>query len=161
MFRTLLTVLALFALWLLMSGIYKPLIVWLGLASSIIAVYVVRRMDKAADADRLAINLNPFRFIGYWAWLMIEIAKSNWAVSKLILSPTMPLNRHMFNVPHSQKTDLGQTIFANSITLTPGTISVDVDENNFLVHAVLYSDTDLDALADMNARVSSIESVGA
>jgi len=158
MLRALFTALTLFVLWLLMSGIYKPLIVWLGVASALVAVMVVRRMDVVADTGRLEIKLKPFATIGYWIWLMVEIVKSNWAVSKIILSPTMTLNRHHFNVPCTQKTDLGQTIFANSITLTPGTISVDVEDGSFLVHTVSYSDDSLSALADMDARVSKIES---
>jgi multicomponent Na+:H+ antiporter subunit E len=159
MLRNILTVLTLFALWLLMSGIYKPLIVWLGVASSLIAVIVVRRMAAAADADGLEINLKPVATIGYWMWLMVEIAKSNWAVSKLILSPKMPLNRHHFKVLSTQKTNLGQVVFANSITLTPGTISVDVEDGGFLVHTVSYSDETIPALAEMDARVTKIESV--
>ena len=161
MFRTLLTAITLFALWLLMSGIYKPLIVWLGIASSIIAVIVVRRMDNAADFDRLEIRLKPIATIRYWAWLMLEIAKANWAVTKIILSPNMKLNRHLFKVPYSQKTELGQTIFANSITLTPGTISVEVEEDEFLVHAVSYEKDTVEELAHMDAQVAAIESRGA
>jgi multicomponent Na+:H+ antiporter subunit E len=161
MLRTLLTALTLFALWLLMSGVYKPLVIWLGVASSIIAVYVVRRMDNAADADRLEVRLKPFGIILYWIWLMVEIAKANWAVTKVILSPTMSLNRNFFKTPYTQKTELGQTIFANSITLTPGTISVEVEEGHFWVHAVSYSEDDIEALADMDRRVSATESGGA
>lgn len=161
MFRALVTALVLFALWLMMSGVYKPLIVWLGVASSLIAAIVVRRMDRMADADSLQIHLKPLATIGYWLWLMVEIAKANWAVTKLILSPDMPLNRHLFKVPYTQKTDLGQTIFANSITLTPGTISVEVEEGVFLVHAVSYSYDDIAALADMDRRVTAVESGGA
>lgn len=161
MLRTILTTLTLFALWLLMSGIYNSFVITLGIGSSIIAVFVVRRMDKAADTERLRIHLKPLATIGYWAWLMVEIAKANWAVTKLILSPKMRLNRHLFKVAYSQKSDLGQTIFANSITLTPGTISVEVEDGDFLVHAVSYCDDDIKALADMDRRVTAIESAGA
>ena len=157
MLRTLLTALALFVLWLLLSGIYKPMVIGFGAASAIIAVIVVRRMDNAADAERLEVNLGLFAIIAYWVWLMVEIAKANWAVTKIILSPTMPINRHFFKVPYSQKTDLGQAIFANSITLTPGTISVEIEEDEFLIHVVGYSANDLDALADMDRRVTAIE----
>jgi multicomponent Na+:H+ antiporter subunit E len=161
MLRTILTTLTLFALWLLMSGIYNPLVITLGIGSSIIAVFVVRRMDNAADTERLRIHLRPLAIIGYWAWLMVEIAKANWVVTKLILSPNMRLNRHLFNVPCTQKTDLGQAIFANSITLTPATISVEVEDGYFLVHALSYTDNHMDDLADMDRRVTAIESAGA
>lgn len=159
MLRTVLTTLTLFVLWLLLSGIYNQLIISLGVASSIIAVFVVRRMNSVTDTGGLEINLKPIATVGYWLWLMIEIAKSNWAISKIILSPKMQLNRRYFKVPSTQKTDLGQTIFANSITLTPGTISVDVGDGNFLVHAVSYSNDTMQALADMDARVTKTESV--
>lgn len=147
---------ALFALWLLMSGLYsKTLIVGLGAASAIFAVYMVRRMD-AADDDRLEISLNPIKFLTYNIWLMGEIAKANWAVTKLIVGGK-PLNQHLFYTPYTQRTDLAQVIFANSITLTPGTITVETEPGRFLVHAVDFSDADHDALADMDARVTSTE----
>jgi len=149
-------VIALFALWLLMSGLYhKTLITGLGAASAIFAVYMVRRMD-VADDDKLEISLNPIKFISYNVWLMVEIAKSNWAVTKLIVGGK-PLNQHMFYTPYTQRTDLAQVIFANSITLTPGTITVETEPGRFLVHAVDFSEDDHEALADMDARVTDTE----
>jgi len=142
-----------------MSGLYyKTLITGLGLASALLATFVVRKMD-AVDGDHLSINLNPLAFLRYNGWLLIEIAKSNWAVTKLIVSG-QALNQHMFYTSHSQKSDLGQVIFANSITLTPGTISVECEENRFLVHALNFDESDHDALADMDRRVSATESQG-
>ncbi len=147
---------ALFALWLLMSGLYyKTLVTGLGAASAIFAVYMVRRMD-AVDGDQLEINLNPFKFFTYNIWLFGEIAKANWAVTKLIVSGK-PLNQHLFYTPYTQRTDLAQVIFANSITLTPGTISVETEPGRFLVHAVDFSESDHEALADMDARVTATE----
>jgi len=154
------TMLVLFVLWLLMSGIYKPLIIGFGVASVVLVMVVSRRMD-AVDDDRIQIRLKPVEFAKYFIWLLVEIAKANWAVTKVILSPDMATRQHLFLVPHSQKTDLGQVIFANSITLTPGTISVEAEPGHFLVHAVCYDESDMDALADMDARVSATESVGA
>lgn len=140
-----------------MSGIYINLLIGLGLASAIFAIVIVRRMDDAADAERLEVRLRPFGLAGYLAWLMVEIFKSNWAVTKIIMSPQMPIRQHYFRIPRTQSTDLGQTIFANSITLTPGTITVDTLEDCFWVHAVGYSEGDTDALADMDARVTRTE----
>ena len=154
--RTVFTTLTLFALWLLMSGVYQPLTIGLGAASSILAIYVGKRMN-AIDRHRLEIHVNFFKMLSYFGWLMVEIAKSNWAVTKLILSPKMKLRQNMFEVPYVQKSDLGQTIFANSITLTPGTITVEVEPGYFLVHAVDYSEDDHEALADMGRRVAATE----
>jgi multicomponent Na+:H+ antiporter subunit E len=155
--RSLITAILLFALWYLMSGIDKPLTLGLGAASAVFAVFVVRRMDNAADAERLEVHLRPIEFIKYLVWLMVEIARANWAVTKIILSSDMDIKQHIFDVPFSQKSDLGQTIFANSITLTPGTISVEVEKDHFLVHALSYSPEDNDAIADMDARVTKVE----
>jgi multicomponent Na+:H+ antiporter subunit E len=147
------------SLWLLMSGLYEPLIIGFGVASVLTVLALTRRMD-AVDRDHVEIALNPLRFLGYILWLLGEIAKANWAVTKIILSPRMGIRQHLFETPYSQRTDLGQVIFANSITLTPGTISVECEEGHFLVHALAYSRSDHSALADMDRRVTAVETAG-
>lgn len=154
--RTIFTTLTLFALWLLMSGIFNPLIIGLGIASSILAVYVEKRMN-AIDNHRLQLNVSLIRMLKYFAWLHVEIAKSNWAVTKLIVSPRIKLRQNLFEVPYTQKSDFCEAMFANSITLTPGTITVEVESDHFLVHALAYSDDDNDSLAEMDRRVTAIE----
>ena len=146
----------LMALWLLMSGVYKPLVIGFGVGSVLLIMVILWRMDRV-DGDRVQIRLNPIRFLGYIIWLFGEIAKSNWSVTRVILSPLMPIRQKMLVVPQSQKTDLAQVIFANSITLTPGTISVEHEGDEIWVHALSYPEEDLNALADMNSRVSNME----
>ena len=157
--RPLGTALVLAALWLLMSGLFDTLILIFGACSIAVTVWVVRRMD-AVDGDQVEIALKPLKFSGYILWLLWEIAKANWNVTRIILSPAMPIRQHLFRVPFSQRTDLGQVIFANSITVTPGTISIETEPGFFLVHAVAYSPDDLVALADMDARITATESGG-
>ena len=157
MLRTIITVVVLFCLWLLMSGIYQGFIVMLGFIAAAIAVFVVRRMDDVADTGRLEIRLKIINTIGYFFWLLVEIAKSNWLVTKTILGLKPSIKQHFFKVPCTQETEVGKTTFANSITLTPGTISVEHEGDEIWVHALSYSEEDLDALADMNSRVSNIE----
>ena len=157
MLRTIITVVVLFCLWLLMSGIYQGFIVMLGFIAAAIAVFVVRRMDDVADTGRLEIRLKITNTIGYFFWLLVEIAKSNWLVTKTILGLNPSIKQHFFKVPCTQETEVGKTTFANSITLTPGTISVEHEGEEIWVHALSYSEEDLDALADMNSRVSNME----
>lgn len=147
------------ALWLLWSGIYKPIIISFGAASIGLVLLITHRMNTV-DEDKVPIELSPIKFLSYLIWLLVEIAKSNIAVTKTILSPTMPIRQNLFEVPYTQRTDLGQVIFANSITLTPGTVSVETETGHFLVHAVSYSAADMDALANMDARVSATELAG-
>ena len=157
MLRTIITVVVLFCLWLLMSGIYQGFIVMLGFIAAAVAVFVVRRMDDVADSGRLEIRLKILNTIGYFFWLLVEIAKSNWLVTKTILGLNPSIKQHFFKVPCTQETEVGKTTFANSITLTPGTISVEHEGEEIWVHALSYSEEDLDALADMNSKVSNIE----
>ena len=157
MLRTIITVVVLFCLWLLMSGIYQGFIVMLGFIAAAIAVFVVRRMDDVADTGRLEIRLKITNTIGYFFWLLVEIAKSNWLVTKTILGLKPSIKQHFFKVPCTQETEVGKTTFANSITLTPGTISVEHEGEEIWVHSLSYSEEDLDALADMNSRVSNME----
>jgi multicomponent Na+:H+ antiporter subunit E len=143
-----------------MSGVYKPLVIGLGAVSVIVAIFVAHRMNKV-DGQPIQFHLKPIAFLGYFLWLLVEIAKANWAVTKVILSPKMRMRQHLFLVPYHQKSDLGQVIFANSITLTPGTISVEVTDGNFYVHAIDYSPDDDAAIADMGARICATESSAA
>ena len=147
----------LMGLWLLMSGVYKPMVMGFGVASVVLVLVIVRRMDHV-DCDHLDASINPLKALGYFAWLLVEIAKCNWTVTKVILSPGLPTRQHMFVVPYTQRSDLAQVVFSNSITLTPGTISVETEQGHFLVHALSYGPSDDVDLAQMDRRVSGIES---
>jgi multicomponent Na+:H+ antiporter subunit E len=139
-----------------MSGLFKPLIVILGGLSVLLVVFVLHRMDSV-DEDRVALPLGPIASLGYLFWLLVEIARANWAVTKIVLSPNMAITQHLFSVPYTQKSDVAQVIFANSITLTPGTLTVETDLGYFLVHALDYGPGTMDELADMDARVTATE----
>jgi len=150
----------LFLLWLLLSGIYKPLIIGLGIASCIVTILIAMRMGILKPENR-SIGYSLIAFVVYLVWLTKEIVKANWAVTKVILSGNIAIRQKMFRVPVSQQSDLGKVVFANSITLTPGTITVETEDDYFLTHALAYSPADMDALADMDQRVSAIESPAA
>jgi multicomponent Na+:H+ antiporter subunit E len=154
--RSIVVAILLMGLWLLMSGVYKPLVIGFGALSVLLVVYIIRRMDRV-DGDQVQVEISLARASLYFLWLMVEIAKSNWTVTKLILSSPMTLRQRLFRVPHSQRTDLAQVVFGNSITLTPGTITVEAETGRFLVHALDYQSEDDAALADMNSRVANIE----
>ena len=160
MIQGIIAALGLAALWLLMSGLFKPLILIFGALSVLLTLYIVRRMDKI-DEHKLGYDIGIFSTAKYLVWLMVEIAKSNWAVTKVILSGKVPAQQKMFEVPVSQKSELAQVIFANSISLTPGTVTVESEDDNFIVHALDFGDGDMDALADMDAHVTAIETENA
>jgi len=148
--------LGLFGLWLLLSGHYdNPLLLTLGVISSIAVVFIAQRMD-VIDHESVSLRLR-FGFIGYLGWLAKEIVLANIAVAKIIISPSLPLSPLLFRVKTSQKTDVGRVTHANSITLTPGTVSVEVEDGDIIVHAIagkLASDM---AKGEMDRRVTAVE----
>ena len=150
------TVLVLFGFWLLLSGFYTPFLIGAGFACAVAVAVFARRMD-VIDHEGHPVHLAPRALLGYWPWLLKEIVKSAWEVSKIILHPRLPVSPTLVRVKSTQKTDLGRTVFANSITLTPGTISVEVDADEFLVHALTRSGADSLAEGDMDRRVTAFE----
>lgn len=129
------SVLTLFVFWLLLSGIYTPFLVTAGFASALVVALLARKMGLW-DREGFPAHLLGRVLFSYWPWLIVEIMKSAWAVTKCILSPRLPISPTLVEFAPTQKTDLGLVIHANSITLTPGTISVEVAPGRFLVHAL-------------------------
>jgi multicomponent Na+:H+ antiporter subunit E len=147
-------------LWLLLSGhFFSPLLLGLGAGSVILILYVTHRMD-VIDREGHPIHLG-FRAIGYWLWLLWEIVIANFQIARVILSPRMPIRPHLFDVRASQATELGHVIYANSITLTPGTVTVDVEDGILHVHALTQDSADGLLSGEMDRRVVEMEGLNA
>lgn len=141
--------------WLLLSGVYDPLILLLGLVSCGLVVIIAMRMD-VIDHEAIPVHLSVNIFF-YWLWLLIEIVKANIDVTKRVLGFS-PISPTMVRIKTSQKSDLGLVIFANSITLTPGTISIDVEKNGYiLVHSISLAGTKGLEGGEMDRRVAALE----
>ena len=148
--------LVLFGVWVLLSGIIEPLLLGLGLASSLAVVWITVRADRR-DGEPVPFTLRVERLPGYLLWLAWEIVKSNVDVSRRILSPSLPIAPTVRWLPASQRSELARVIYADSITLTPGTLSIDLEDGSVEVHAL--NEGSLDALerGEMDARVSRLE----
>ena len=134
-----------------MSGHTEPLIVAEGLLSVIFVSWLAARMN-IFDGESYPFALLP-RLLRYWLWLLWEIVKSSVDTSKRALGPRSAVKPVVFDAPASQRTDLGLVVHANSITLTPGTVSLELEQGNIRVHA-LHPDVATDALeSGMDARV--------
>ncbi len=142
----------LFIVWLLLSGHYTPFMLILGVASCAIVVAITQRME-VIDQEGHPVHLT-WRALIYWPWLMLEIVKANIDVAKRILIPSIGISPTMLRVKTSQRSDLGKVIYANSITLTPGTISVDVANDEILVHALSKAGADDLLTGEMDRRVT-------
>ncbi|MGI9372948.1 MAG: Na+/H+ antiporter subunit E, partial [Hyphomicrobiales bacterium] len=119
---------------LLLSGHYTNFLLAVGLITCT-AIAVFLRSMRVVDAEAQSFHLFG-RALIYWPWLLFEILKSSFSVTRLIISTDLPISPTMRKVKASQKTALGITIFANSITLTPGTIAVEREGDGILVHAI-------------------------
>ncbi len=145
----------LFAFWLILSGHYTPMLVGIGLAATVLCVFVTYRMNSV-DEETHPNHLFLSTFT-YYPWLIWEITKSAWAVSKVIVNPKLPISPTMTVVGASQSTPNGIATYANSITLTPGTITVGVRGNELTVHALVSEGADDLEEGVMDARVSRFE----
>ena len=149
--------LVLACIWVPLSGILSPLLLGFGLASSLAVAWLAARADRR-DGEPVPFALRIGRLARYLLWLAWEIVKSNVDVSRRILSPGLPIAPAVRWLPASQRSELGRVVYADSITLTPGTLSIDLRDGWVEVHAL--NEESLDALAqnlDMDGRVSRLE----
>ena len=136
-----------------MSGHYNFLIVSLGIISCVFCVYVAKR-GKLIDDEGLPIFFIP-RLLNYLIWLFKEILKSNVITAKVIINGKV--EPEIFTVKSSQVTDVGKVTYANSITLTPGTVTTKIQKDVFEVHA-LNSDFGKDVRTnEMDKKVTWLE----
>lgn len=143
----------LMTVWLLMSGHYTVLVTGLGVLSVAFATWMATRIS-ATDDEGLPLQLLA-RLPVYIVWLFREIVSSNIATTRIILQgKAAPV---MFRVPYTQKTEAGIATYANSITLTPGTVTVDIDKKEFLVHALADEFADDVKSNVMDAKVTAVE----
>jgi multicomponent Na+:H+ antiporter subunit E len=143
----------LFVFWLLLSGHGEPLLLGLGLLSSALAVFIAWRLGAVDDEHHPALHGLPL----YWLWLAGEIIKCNLQVLRLILTPKLAIQPQVIEVEAHEKTELGRVIYANSITLTPGTLTLALNGARLSVHALTdEAANDLKA-GEMDRRVVKVE----
>ena len=145
----------LYGLWLALSGHYTPFLLAIGAVCAAFAVAVAMRMD-VVDHEGHPIHLG-FRIVLYWGWLTIQILVSALKVSRIVLSPRPRIDPVLETVPSTQKSDLGKVIYANSITLTPGTLATSVTADGIEVHALTRRSMDELKQGDMDRRVTQVE----
>ena len=145
----------LFGVWLLLSGHYTPLLLGFGVGSSILVVLIAMRMD-VVDHEGVPLY-TTLRVLAYIPWLLLEILRANINVARIILDRRLPISPIMVHFQASQKTDLGRVIYANSITLTPGTITTGVEGSELEIHALTWADVDGREEDEMDRRVTRLE----
>lgn len=126
---------ALFLFWLLLSGHSEPLLLGLGVASVGLTLFLTKRMN-VIDHESYPFHLSS-RLPAFTLYILREIVNANIDVLKRIVGfGSKTISPQLIEIPLPQKTDLGRAIYANSITLTPGTVSVQLSKDKLIVHAL-------------------------
>lgn len=153
-----LTAVVLYAFWLLLSGIYTPFLLTMGALVSVAVVGLAHRMN-VVDREGHPYHLG-WSAATYWPWLIKEILKSAWQVSRVIVDPRGRPSPTLTRFRPRQKTVVGLVTHANSITLTPGTLSVDVGRDEIVVHAFTREGAASVHDSEMDRRVERFEGKG-
>jgi len=155
--------LILYAFWLLLSGHYDWFHLGLGVLSVILVVRLTHDLmhtlvyDPQSGEHRRSLMLVPWhRLLGYLPWLLVNIAKSNLQVAYLVLHPRMPIAPVLIRFKSRLSSQLARVTLANSITLTPGTITVDLKNDEYLVHALIQASADLLIMGVMQKKVAAL-----
>ena len=119
--------------WVLWSGLYKPLLLGLGAFSCVLTVFLAQRMGFFRHQGMLRVLPH---LPAYWWWLLREIVVSSLNVAKLILTPSLPISPVVVEIDAQTQSDVARAILGNSITLSPGTVTLDVHEGKLLVHCL-------------------------
>jgi len=144
----------LMVVWLLWSGYFKTLLVVLGLVSCCLVTLLSWRMGNL-EQERVWQRL-LLRFPRYWLWLGKEVVKSNLEVARIILSPRLELAPRMVTIDSHAKDEFGQAMLGNSITLTPGTLTLGVADGRLRVHCLTREGAVALAEGEMNRRVAAL-----
>jgi multicomponent Na+:H+ antiporter subunit E len=140
--------------WLVLSGFFSPLFICFALFSCAVVTIVRSRMQT--DNDDLFPLSFLLNFPAYLTWLIKAIFISTYGLTKKVWQPRLSINPVFAWVPTGQKNSTGMVSIANSITLTPGTVTVIVRGNQIGVHALDQSSIDELWEGDMDKRVTQL-----
>ncbi len=152
----LITAIAMFAFWILLSGEFTFILITSGVIASLIVAYLshdifIGKADLKTETGRV------FRFIKYVPWLLWEIILANFEIAYLVLSPKPLVDPQLVRFKPDLKTDLGIVTLAHSITLTPGTVTVEANEKEFVIHAIWQKSAEGIIGGEMQQKVKKIE----
>ena len=152
----LITTIVMFAFWILLSGEFTFILITSGVVASLITAYLshdifVGKADLKTETGRV------FKFIVYIPWLLWEIILANVEIAYLVLSPKPLVDPQIVRFKNDLKTDLGIVTLAHSITLTPGTVTVDANREEFVIHAIWQKSAEGIISGEMQRKVKKIE----
>ena len=139
--------------WLLWSGIYTPLLLGLGVLSCVLSLYLAHRVGFFDEV--FSLQVIP-RLPRYWCWLLLEITKSSFDVARIILRRQPPISPTVIEFEAAPRGPVGQAILGNSITLTPGTLTLDVNKGRLRVHCLTQAGAEALLSGEFNSRAAAL-----
>ena len=134
----------LFTFWLILSGKFELKYLSFGVASAALVTFITQDLlepearQRKKKASSTASLLKPgWRLFSYFVWLVYSIVEANLQVAYLVLHPKLPIEPGLLRFRTRLRSKVGHILLANSITLTPGTITVDLTEGTYWVHALV------------------------
>ena len=127
--------LVVFIFWFILSGLTSITMLILGLISSLLIIFIINKMD-IVDHETSLHNFNLFNLVIYFFWLIKEMIMSNILVCLYIVSPEKKINPSIIEVKASQKSIIGKVLYANSITFTPGTLTINIKKDILTIHTL-------------------------
>ncbi|MDD4342902.1 MAG: Na+/H+ antiporter subunit E [Eubacteriales bacterium] len=132
--------LALFAFWVLLSEKFEVKFILMGLGASLIGTFISREimiLSRRENGDIIhGFDFPVFKYIKYWIWLVGQIIIANIQIAFVILNPKLPINPQIVVFKQKMDNPLAHLSLGNSITLTPGTVTVDIDNGEYIIHAL-------------------------
>jgi multicomponent Na+:H+ antiporter subunit E len=134
----------LFALWMALSGVLVAEFMIIGGLSAVGAIVLSELLFRGSHEGKYAsapssvkwYAMTVLRFMGYVPWLAYQIIVSNFHVAYLVLHPKMPIEPALVEFTTTLLSERAQVTLAQSITLTPGTVTVDASDGKFLIHCL-------------------------
>ncbi|AUD78355.1 cation transporter [Kangiella profundi] len=142
-------------IWIGNSGFYNAMLLSFGAVSVLFVVFVAHRLN-IVDEESQPLQISR-RIFAYWMWLLKEIVQSNIQVIKRIWSGPKSISPVVMQLKMSQQTDMGKTIYGNSVTLTPGTVTLDIEDDVMTVYALTYDSIQYLQGGEMDRRVKRLE----
>ncbi len=152
----LITAIAMFSFWILLSGEFTFILMTSGIVASLMVAYLshdifIGKADIKVETGRV------LKFIKYLPWLLWKVILANFEIAYLVLHPKMLVDPQIVRFKPDLKTDLGIVTLANSITLTPGTVTVEANKEEFVIHAIWRKSAEGIISGEMQRKVKKIE----
>ena len=133
----------LFVFWLVLSGHYEVKYISLGVLAAGLVTFLTNDLShflshrgKKEEKDTEFAFLQLLRFLVYLPWLLSRIIIANLQVAYLVLHPRMPIDPVLLQFRTRLRRKVAQVILANSITLTPGTVTVSLEDGRYVIHVL-------------------------